>query len=47
MKKHVKNIGIIVFRILKHSDERDIKTPTLLGNTTLLRGEVPLGGTAP
>ena len=32
-----------MFRLLKHSDELDIKTPTLLGDTTLLRGE----GTAP
>ena len=31
-------IGIIVFRLLKHSDELDIKTPTLLGVTTLLLG---------
>ena len=31
-------IGIIVFRLLKHSDELDIKTPTLLGGTTLLLG---------
>ena len=32
----------IVFRLLKHSDELDIRTPTVLGGTTIL-----LGGTAP
>ena len=32
MKKHVSiYIGIIVFQLLKHSDELDIKTSTLLG----------------
>ena len=38
-------IGIIVFRLLKHSDELDIslKTSTLLGGTTLLWG----GGARP
>ena len=44
MIKHVLYIGIIVFRLLKHSDELDIKPPTLLGGTTVLLGG---GGTAP
>ena len=37
-------IGIIVFRLLKLSDELDIKTPTLLGegSITLLLGARPL-----
>ena len=44
MKKHVQYNGIIEFRLLKHSDELDIKTPTLLGGTTLL---LWAGGTRP
>ena len=43
MIKHVLYIGIIVFRLLKHSDELDIKPPTLLGGTTVLLG----GGARP
>ena len=31
-------IGIIEFQLLKHRDELDIKTTTLLGGTTLLLG---------
>ena len=31
-------IGIIVFRLLKHSDELYIKTPTLLGDNTFTGG---------
>ena len=38
MKKHVGYIGIIVFRLLKHSDELDIKHTNPQGYTTLLLG---------
>ena len=37
-------IGIIVFRLLKHSDELDIKTQTLLEGHTFTGGG---GNTAP
>ena len=42
MKKHVYCTRIIVFGLLKHSDELDIKTHTLLGHTTLLLGDARL-----
>ena len=44
------NIGIIVFRLLKLSDELDIQTLTPLGGTTLLleaRPPVPPPGLRP